>query len=527
MTPIRRISGAAAILLVAALPSAASAQDKPKQGGQLLFAISQGEPATFDCHAAASINVMMRVSPHYSTLLQIDPASYPKVEGDLAQSWTVSPDSLTYTFKLNKAKFHDGSDVTATDVKVSLDRMRNPPPGVVSVRKAMLSNVSAVEAPDDQTVIVRVAKPSPLTLQLLAMPFACIYSAKMLASDPDYPAKKVMGSGPFKFVSYTPGVEWVGERNGDYFKKGSPNLDGFKALSLSPSATVNALAAGQVMIDFRGVSEAEASRIVSQRGDKVEVFKAEPAIALPFIAVLNNQKPALQDVRVRKAIALALDHWNGSKVIARSSTLSAVGGLVRPGSEYARSDEELKSLPGYGTDVEAARNEARKLLKDAGQTDLKLTFLNRKPWPFFGIFLVDQLGQIGITVTHEQAEDPQFFARRAAGDFDIILDALPDVMDDPVVQWAPFRSFKNNPGNVARFDDADFDKMYDDIATTVEPAKRKEIIRKAETYLIGEKAYIVPLFWGRRTTVVSKELGGYVAAPTNYIGLDLQRYWIR
>lgn len=523
MKAIHAVLGLAAAL-AAASPALAQA---PQKGGTLVYAISQGEPATFDCHAAGSINVMLRVSPHYSTLLQIDPDNYPKVVGDLAQSWTISPDGLTYTFKLRGGvTFHDGSALTSNDVKVSLDRMRNPPAGVISLRKEMLRNITAIDTPDAGTVVITIDKPNPTMLQLLALPYGCVYSAKLLAADADYPAKKVMGSGPFRFTSYTPGVEWVGQRYENYFDKTQPYLDGFKALSLAPAATVNALTAGQVMLDFRGVSRAEAERIVAQRGDKVRIFEAGKAIALPFLAAINNQKPPFNDVRVRRALALAIDHWNGAKVIERSSTISGVGGLLRPGSSFARSEEELAKLPGFSRDMEAARAEARKLLAEAGQSDLKITFLNRKPWPFLGVFLADQLRQIGVTVTHEQAEDPQFFSRRASGAYDLILEALPDFLDDPTVQWSAFRSVKNNPGNIARFDDADFDAMYDEQSHTVDAAKRLEIIRKAEAHLLNQ-AYVIPFFWGRRTTIVDAQLQGYVAAPTNYIGLDLSRFWLK
>ena len=101
----------------AAAPFAASAQ---KRGGELRFAVS-AEPPNYDCHANSSFAFIHPVRPHYNTLLKFDPANYPKVVGDLAESWTISKDSLTYTFKLRRGvKFHDGSPFTAADVKMHL-----------------------------------------------------------------------------------------------------------------------------------------------------------------------------------------------------------------------------------------------------------------------------------------------------------------------------------------------------------------------------------------------------------------------
>lgn len=518
---------AATVMTTAASALAADPPGTPQRGGTMVFAISQGEPATFDCHATGSVNVMFRVAPHYSTLVKVDAKNYPKVTQDLAESWKVSSDGLSYEFKLfPNIKFHNGTPLTSADVKASFDRMRNPPQGVVSLRKEQLADIADITTPDSQTVVFKLSKPNASMLSILAMPYACIYSAKMMAEDPAYPAKKVMGSGPFKFVSYSPGGEWVGERFPGYFRSGLPYIDGFKALSLSPASTVNALSAGQVMLDFRGVSPAEAERVVVARGDKVKVFQADPAISLLFHVAVNTQKPPLNDVRVRQALALALDHWQGAKVIEKSSAISAVGGLLRPGSEFARSDAELSKLPGFSRDINASRTEAKRLLAEAGQTNLKLTFLNRRPWPFFGVYLIDQLRQIGVTVTQETPEDPLFFSRRASGSYDLVLDALPDYMDDPTVMWAPFNSFNGNPANFSRYNDPKIDALFERQSRTLQPKERVRIVRQMEEQVLKE-AYVIPLFWGRRTTVVASELQGYVAAPTNYVGIDLTGFWLK
>ena len=124
--------GAAALLLGVGSGDAQT----PKRGGTLNFAVV-AEPPNYDCHGSTTFALIHPIAPHYSLLVAFDGKEYPKVIGDLAQSWTVSPDGMTYTFKLNEGvKFHDGSPVTSADVKATYDRIIDPPQGVVSIRKA-------------------------------------------------------------------------------------------------------------------------------------------------------------------------------------------------------------------------------------------------------------------------------------------------------------------------------------------------------------------------------------------------------
>ena len=139
---LRRVVIAVAAALIAALAApcgAAAAPDTtPTRGGILEFAVLV-EPGNYDCHGNISFAFLHPVAPHYSTLLKFDAPNYPQIVGDLAESWSVSPDRLTYTFKLRpNVLFHDGSKLTSADVKASYERIVHPPPGVVSSRQGRL-----------------------------------------------------------------------------------------------------------------------------------------------------------------------------------------------------------------------------------------------------------------------------------------------------------------------------------------------------------------------------------------------------
>src|SRR5689334_4551842 len=131
------IAAVAAFTIASTLLCGATAapDSAPKRGGTLEFAVLV-EPGNYDCHGNISFAFLHPIAPHYSTLLKFDAPNYPQIVGDLAESWNVSSDRLTYTFKLRpNVLFHDGSKLTSADLKASYERIVHPPTGVVSSRK--------------------------------------------------------------------------------------------------------------------------------------------------------------------------------------------------------------------------------------------------------------------------------------------------------------------------------------------------------------------------------------------------------
>ena len=520
---------AALILTAAAQASPASpVAGLPVRGGTLVFPVHVGEPGTFDCHAAGSIGVMQRISPHYAKLVRLDDDRFPSVTGDLARTWTVSADGLVYTFTLREnLRFHDGSALTARDVMASYERMRNPPPGVVSLRKTMLTDIRAIETPDERTVVFRLRARNTAMLQILAMPYACIYSARLLAEDPSYPARRVMGAGPFRFVRYEAGGDWVGTRFEHYHRPGQPYLDGFRAYSSSPAASMNALISGQAHYNFIGLSPSNIGRVLAARGDGVRIVGRNYATAVHMWAAVNTQRPPFDDARVRKALTLAFDRWNGGKAMQHVFEFNLPGGLVRPGSAEARSPQELESLPGFGRDVEAARREARRLLAEAGHPQLRLSFLSNAVFPAMGVYVTDQLRQIGVTVDNQAVDGPTLVARKLSGQYDLVADNPPEFLDEPLVQWSVFGPFdQGNPSNYSRSSDRAFAERYDRLKAEADPRKRRALIRETEAYLL-EQAYVLPLFWHNWTRAVSNDLQGLGDVQTTLLKLDLSDLWLR
>jgi peptide/nickel transport system substrate-binding protein len=496
---------------------------EPQPGGILNFAISNGEPSTFDCHAAGNSAAFHRLLPHYSSLLRFDTTNYPNIVGDVAESWTVSDDGLTYAFTLRPGvKFHDGSTLTANDVRVTFDRIRHPPTGVVSTRAQLFKDVTTIDTPDDRHITFHLSQPNAAMLSYMAMPWNCIYSAAKLASDPAYPTRVVMGTGPYVFKEYVAGSVWRGERFPDYFIKGRPYLDGFAAYSLAGPAVANALSAGQVAVDFRGLNPPDFERVRAARGDAIRSFRVDQSAML--MVTFNTTRPPFDDWRVRRALSLAIDRWAGSEALQKIVYYSQVGGYLRFGTPFARTEAELTKLPGFSHDIEASRKEARRLLAEAGQSNLKLTFLNNGSYVPIGVFLVDQWRQIGVQVIHDPADIQRLLAARSAGNYDVLLDSN-DNIDEPSLQFAQYYSFDKNPNNYSRAIDRHFDELYDQQGRTLDVQKRRQLVQSMEAYL-ADRSYSVPLFWAQRLITLDRRVNGYVVPPQQYLGQDLADIWL-
>ncbi|HEX7125639.1 MAG TPA: ABC transporter substrate-binding protein [Thermodesulfobacteriota bacterium] len=524
----RWLAALAALLLVSAttLPTEALAQ-QPRRGGELTFVVS-AEPPSYDGHRETSFAHIHPVAPHYSTLLRIDVANNYKIVGDLAESWTISPDGKTYTFKLHDGvKFHNGDTLTSADVKASLERIVNPPPGVVSARKASYQAIDRIEAPDPLTVVVRLKWPEASMLANLASPWNYIYNAKKLAEDPRFPEKNILGTGPFVFVEHVPGSHWVAKRNPNYFVKGLPYLDGYRAVFIrSASAAVAAVRSGQAQIEFRGFSPAQRDDLVRALGDKIRVQESPWTCVLTV--VFNNEKPPFNDARVRRALSMAIDRWQGSQVLSKIAIVKEVGGVLRPGSEYAASESELVEYPGYGKDIEKARAEARRLLKEAGQENLKFVFKNRDtqmPYEPVGIFLIDQWRRIGVTAEHRPSETATWQGDLRNGNYEVSMDYACDFMDEPDLQLFKYLSADKSPANYGRYKDPVLDDLYVKQARATNEAERRKIVRQFEKRVL-EQAYQVPTIWWQRIVPHWDKVKGWEVSASHYLNQDLRDVWL-
>lgn len=498
----------------------------PKKGGTLNFAVV-AEPPNYDCHANVTFGHVHPIIPHYSTLLKIDAKNYPKIIGDLAKSWDISADGLTYTFKLHpNIKFHDGSPLTSTDVKVSYERIISPPAGVVSVRQSYYTDFASIETPAPDTIVFKTKGPVAGVLELLASPFNCIYSAAKLQQNPKYPETEILGSGAFTYVESVRGSHWVGKKFDGYFRPGLPYLDGYKAIFVKSPAVVPGLVGNQFDAEFRFRSPPERDQLMEKMKDKV-VLHEMPLLAGNTI-IFNTRRKPFDDIRVRQALLHAIDRWAGGQQLAKISGARYPGGIMRTGSAMALPESELVKLPGYWKDAEKARAEARRLLKEAGAENLSFKLFNRgqiESYTVMGVFLIDQFRRVGVNVQHEQLETKQYLEGLKTGNFDVGIEFISDYLDDPTQQFIKFLSTKATPLAYSGHTDTKIDELYEKQKRTLDPAARLKVVHELDIYA-NTQAYSQLILWSERLVVMPKKIQGWHMTPSHYLSQDLVELWL-
>jgi peptide/nickel transport system substrate-binding protein len=518
--------------VAAALAPAAAQQDKPRYGGELLFAVPS-EPPSYDAHREETFGVMHPMAPHYNTLLRVDPSDKTgtKPVGDLAESWTAAKDGRTYTFKLRRGvKFHDGSEMTSKDVKASYDKIIFPPAGVASDRQGQYGAVEAVQAPDPYTVVFRLKWPSASFLASVASPWNWIYKADILAKDMRWYETNVMGTGPFLFVEHQKGSHWVGKKNPNYWDKGKPYLDSYRAIFIKDSAAqVAAVRAERAHIQFRGFSPAERDSLVAALGPKITVQESPWDCAL--LVAINHEKKPFDDKRVRRALTLALDRYQGSQALSKIAIVKEVAGVQVPGTPYATPPAELEKLAGYGRDIVKARAESKRLLKEAGVPDgFSFTFKNRGiPMPYepVGVWLIDQWRQVGLNVKQEVVEAAAYYGQvLRPGNFEVAMDFQCGYIVEPDLDLYKFQSKEVSPANYSRYTDKALDELFLKQGRSADIDERKRYIREFEKRLLDDEVhYLYTLQWNRIIPHNAK-VKNWTITPSHYLNDQLDAVWL-
>jgi len=360
----------------------------------------------------------------------------------------------------------------------------------------------------------------------LASPFNCIYSAAKLKQGGNYPAREIMGSGAFEFVEHVQGSHWTAKRFEGYFKPGRPYLDGFKAYFVKSTAVVPGILGGQFDAEFRFRTPPERDSLIEKLGDKVVVHQ-QPLLA-GNIFIFNTKRKPFDDIRVRQALSLAVDRWTGGENIGKISSLRYPGGVNRPGSKMALPEAELEKIPGYWRDAEAARAEARRLLKEAGHENLAFKFLNRagiESYTTGGIYAVDQWRRIGVKATHELLETKIYQENLATGNYEVGMEFISDYLDDPTQNFVKFLSKKLSPLGYSGHEDTKIDALYEKQRSTLDSAERTRIVRELDKYVLTT-AYSVPFLWSQRIVALPVRVKGWNMTPSHYLSQDLVDVWL-
>lgn len=467
------------------------AADQPRSGGVLKAAAYMDE-ATFDLHVSGRNLVVEHAGLSYSGLLQCDPTDGTRIITDLAESYQTSADGKKVTFLLKKnVRCHDGKPFTAEDVRFNFDRWIKPPEGVVITRKEIVANVDRVETPDAATVDIYLKSPSPSAIPLFAMAAASMLPPQFL-KDNKTMGYTILGTGPYKLKRYTRGVSVEHVKNEDYFITGRPYLDGVSQYMIPDnSARLAALRTGQIRMTFlsqANMTPSQAELLKTQMSDKLGIARI---LALGDMFVLMNQtRPPFNDLRVRQAVDMALDRKKAIDVVEGRAKISA---LLPPGS-WSLSEEELVARPGYrgvsSSDIEKARG----LLREAGYPEgFKTSTIATTAYSKQAVFIQDQLKAVGIQVNIDMVDQPTLDRRMIAGEIEMTVYPVTVPIDDPDGFLA--LAVTGGGRNYVRFSDKQIDDWNLEQSREMDPAKRKDIVLKAQRRLLDLAG--LPVLYGQ------------------------------
>ena len=528
---------AAGLALSFTFAGTAQAQ-KIKRGGILNFVVGSKIPS-YDGHIEGTFGMIHPIRPFYSTLIRVNPdnpQSPTDFQCDLCEGDVPKGEDgfKKYVFKIRKdVKFHDGTPLTADDITATYKKIIFPPEGIASARKAFFKMVDSVESTGKYEVTFKLKFPSGSFIPSVAMPFNFVYSKKDLDEKGyTWHQKNINGTGAFRFVQHQPGSFVEGKRYENYHLKGAdgkakPYLDGFKAISAPKMALrLQAIRGDRAAIEFRGFPPKARDDLVKALGDKITVQESDWNCAL--FATPNQRRKPFDDARVRKALSLALDRWGGSKYLSKIAIVKTVGGVVFPNHPLAANKEELLKLTGFGTDVEANRKEARRLLKEAGAENLKLTFNNRgvdQPYKVVGTWLIDQWKQIGVEADQQVNPSPVFYAKlRKKADFDVSIDFNCQSVVNPIADVTKFLGSAGN--NYGGYKDDVLEKIYDRLLRAGTEADQRKIMREFETRAISDQVHMIPTLWWYKINPHRSYVKGWKIAPSHYLNQSLDQIWL-
>ena len=523
----------AAILAATSMAAQAADEEAPKRGGILTYMIPADAPPSFDAHRESTYATVHAVAPFYSVLIRVNPQNPENTTDLVCDLCTDMPqstdDGKTYTFKIRDGvKFHDGSALTAYDIAATFNEIVFPPKGVLSPRQSNFLMIDKIEAPDANTVVFHLKFPTTAFLPAIADPFNMIYEKTILDKDPRWYETHVMGSGPFKFVEYQTGQSIKGEKNPDYYHKGLPYLDGVLGIFADKQAVrVDAIRSDRAAIEFRSMPPSARDELKAALGDKLAVQQSDWNVGSAITP--NHKKKPFDDVRVRRALSLAIDRWGGAGPLSKIAIVHTVGGIVFPGSPLAATKQELQQIAGYSPDIEKSRAEARRLLKEAGAEGLSFELLNRgvdQPFKYVATWVIDQWNKVGLHATQRVLPTGPWFDAMRNGNFDVVLEAPGHGFVNPLLDIQKFLPQSVDAENYARYEDKTEVDLYEQMLHETDPGKQRDQMRHFEKYLLDDQAHEIYLLWWYRIVPYRSYVKGWKISPTHFINQDLATVWL-
>ena len=482
------------ILAVAALLVAGCGKpaDESRGPAEKVFrmAITE-EPATLDpapIATAYSAGVARRL---FSTLVRFD--SKMKLQPDLAESWTISPDGLTYTFKLRKGvRFHNGREVNARDMIYSLERVARmrawivrPIAGCWTFAKGEAKRIVGLSAPDDRTLAIRLERPFSPFLAHLSMVNTAVVPKEAVEKLGKAFARRPVGSGPFRLASWRRKSRLRLERFDDYFR-GPAKLDAVEVRIIGePLVSFQAYKSGE--LDICAVPREKITAV--QSGPLSAQLHTTPNLITHYVGVTMTREPLGTMLALRKALNYAINRKYLCERVLRGAAVPAKG-VLPPG------------IPGYSADLAGFTydpDKAKALIREAG-------YGPKRPVPPLRLIykatannthVVEQvqsdLERVGVTVKLRSVDFAALLQATLKGSADLFKIAwVADYPDPDNFLYVLFYS-KQRPseGNRTHFADKKADKSLEACRAETDPAKRLTLYQQAEKIVLEQSPWIV------------------------------------
>ena len=478
----------------------------------------------------------------FDNLLKMDKDG--KVVPGLAEKYEVSDDQLTWTFHLRDGlKWSDGSVLTADDFVYSWQRLVDPNVaapyaqtvlGMVEGYDDAIGRPDAdgnttvdsdptklkVEAPDEKTLIVHMAKPTPYFDKLAAFVSLSPVKKDVVEANPDgwsIDPKTYISTGPFKLTGWEPGSYLMFEKNENYWDADSIKLDGIKCLLMQDqNATFSAYESGDALM-IKDVPTQEITTL-KERSD----FHIDPILGTYYLD-LNTTLDEFKDPKVREALSLALDRKYISETIT-SGTYTPASGFVSEGvTDWNGTawQDNITDKSAYINIDDHAGNlaKAKELLKEAGYEngvglpEMVYSTNDASYHKKIAEYLQQAWGELGLKVQVNIVEWKSFTPQRRSGNYQIARDGWVMDYNDPsnILELA----LTGNGNNNAKYSNPEFDALMSKAATEKDPQTRFGYLHQAEEFIMKDTA-MVPLLYYNDFYLQSDKITGSWHSPDGF-----------
>ena len=482
----------------------------------------------------------------FNGLVRVSLGDRQTIEGDWAESWTLSDDLAEYTFKIRDNLIdHEGDPVTAEDAWYQFFRNIERPAGIIAPAQACQRlfvkplEDDGFEVIDPQTLVVRLKSPRAAFLQCMTVGFGMFGPMKYTKAIDDAGTYRdlnedeIIGTGPFKVVQAQRDIRVDLERNEDFFRPGLPYLDGFTVLSIPEAATrVAAFRSGR--IDRFGIfggapTKRDVDQLKSELGDKLAVAEVR-GMGWAGLVINTESEPLGDNANLRRAIQLTLDR-------VEINNLSRDGiGFLSPayfiGLEWIYPESHYLGLPGYNPDTkEQDIAEAKKLMEQEGfgpDNILSLKILSTST----GVGLrraeaiASELKEIYMDVELLKLDGPSFSERQRSGDFQMFSADFGGLYFDPdAFNIDTYLPFDTGNRNFARWENDEFLGLFDQQAGLVNNDARAPLLRRMAD-IIYEDAYWIGLIRPTVLHTFRSNQRGWSPPITTVSNYTLESVWL-